>query len=275
MTDPGCAALHQPYHMPGQCTCQQRLCRQRQGSGLLCSDEANNDKHKMERFLHEGRHSVLSCIAPSDFYLWQQADLFVMHVLPLTPCCACRQWQGSGLMSSDEANSDKHKMERFLHEGRHSVLSCIAPLAFGNLPLLAFTPDADGHLQLAATGEIWQCCLLHDVAELSQQLHCVSLLCQHSQILALRTAARLAFRQDGEVQLPLAATGGCQAFDCRPEHSRARSTTTAARKTCTSSGSGSCSILSCRRSQATISLHLSSALSLAEADLGMSPCAAA
>ena len=44
-------------------------------------------------------------------------------------------------------------MERFLHEGRHSMLSCIAPLAFGNLPLLAFSQDADGRLQLAATGE--------------------------------------------------------------------------------------------------------------------------
>ena len=64
----------------------------------------------------------------------------------------CRQWGAHGVLSSDEANSDKHKMERFLHGGRHSMLSVMGPLAFGNLPLLAFHRDEDGALQLAATG---------------------------------------------------------------------------------------------------------------------------
>ena len=45
-------------------------------------------------------------------------------------------------------------MERFLHEGRPSVLSCIAPLAFGSPPLLAFAQSASGELQLAATGAL-------------------------------------------------------------------------------------------------------------------------
>ena len=63
-----------------------------------------------------------------------------------------RQWSANGIMSSDEANSDKHKMERFLHDGRHGMLSVVGPLAFGNLPLLAFHRDEDGALQLAATG---------------------------------------------------------------------------------------------------------------------------
>lgn len=35
-------------------------------------------------------------------------------------------------------NSDKHKMERFLHPGRFSMASIYAPITFPALPLIAF-----------------------------------------------------------------------------------------------------------------------------------------
>lgn len=35
-------------------------------------------------------------------------------------------------------NSDKHKMERFLHPGRFSMASIYAPITFPVLPLIAF-----------------------------------------------------------------------------------------------------------------------------------------
>lgn len=34
-------------------------------------------------------------------------------------------------------NSDKHKMERFLHAGRFSIASIYAPISFPPLPLIA------------------------------------------------------------------------------------------------------------------------------------------
>lgn len=34
-------------------------------------------------------------------------------------------------------NSDKHKMERFLHAGRFSIASVYAPVSFPPLPLIA------------------------------------------------------------------------------------------------------------------------------------------
>ncbi|XP_030444242.1 uncharacterized protein LOC115666703 [Syzygium oleosum] len=41
-------------------------------------------------------------------------------------------------------NSDKHKMERFLHTGRFSVASIYAPISFPPLPLIALKHAEDG-----------------------------------------------------------------------------------------------------------------------------------
>lgn len=65
----------------------------------------------------------------------------------------CRTWEGRGILSTDEPGSDKHKMERFLHPGRQCMLSVIAPISYGPLPLLVFLRDDAGHLQLAASGK--------------------------------------------------------------------------------------------------------------------------
>lgn len=41
-------------------------------------------------------------------------------------------------------NSDKHKMERFLHTGRFSVASIYAPISFPPLPLIALKHAEEG-----------------------------------------------------------------------------------------------------------------------------------
>lgn len=56
------------------------------------------------------------------------------------------------IFSTDDAQADKHKMERFLHAGRPSVASVIAPISYGPLPLLAFQIQPHGPPRLAATG---------------------------------------------------------------------------------------------------------------------------
>lgn len=48
-----------------------------------------------------------------------------------------RQFMARPLYSSDSMNSDKHKMERFLHAGRFSIASVFAPISFPPLPLIA------------------------------------------------------------------------------------------------------------------------------------------
>ena len=57
--------------------------------------------------------------------------------------------------ASDNFNSDKHKMERFLHAGRFSIASVYAPISFPPLPLIAFK-SRGGSLApvLAAVGSL-------------------------------------------------------------------------------------------------------------------------
>lgn len=52
-------------------------------------------------------------------------------------------------------NSDKHKMERFLHAGRFSVASIYAPICFPPLPLIVLK-SADGGVApaVAAVGSL-------------------------------------------------------------------------------------------------------------------------
>ncbi|XVE94426.1 hypothetical protein REPUB_Repub02eG0007500 [Reevesia pubescens] len=47
-----------------------------------------------------------------------------------------RQFVARPIFSTDNINSDKHKMERFLHAGRFSVASIYAPISFPPLPLI-------------------------------------------------------------------------------------------------------------------------------------------
>ena len=52
-------------------------------------------------------------------------------------------------------NSDKHKMERFLHAGRFSMASVYAPISFPPLPLIALKyAEGDAAPAVAGVGSL-------------------------------------------------------------------------------------------------------------------------
>ncbi|GMH04660.1 hypothetical protein Nepgr_006500 [Nepenthes gracilis] len=67
-----------------------------------------------------------------------------------------REFIARPIFSSDNLNSDKHKMERFLHAGRFSVASIYAPISFAPLPLIALKckGEGDSPLTVAAVGSL-------------------------------------------------------------------------------------------------------------------------
>ncbi|KAI3432659.1 hypothetical protein D9Q98_004203 [Chlorella vulgaris] len=69
-----------------------------------------------------------------------------------------RSFYARPVYSSDEHGADKFKMERFLHEGRSTVATVYAPIAYPPLPVLAFKMAADGGTaQLVASGSLRSC----------------------------------------------------------------------------------------------------------------------
>eukprot|EP00887_Chlorella_sp_A99_P006809 scaffold2.g6809.t1 len=77
---------------------------------------------------------------------------------PLLLVSGLRSFPARPVYSSDEHGADKHKMERFLHEGRSAVATVYAPISYGPLPLLAFKPSpGGGRLALVATGSLRSC----------------------------------------------------------------------------------------------------------------------
>jgi len=59
------------------------------------------------------------------------------------------------IFSTDDMNSDKHKMERFLHAGRFSVASIYAPISFPPLPLIVLkSAEGSAAPAIAAVGSL-------------------------------------------------------------------------------------------------------------------------
>lgn len=91
---------------------------------------------------HESKMSVLHfSIKKHDSYdaPIKSKEALVFHV-------GFRQFIARPIYSSDSINSEKHKMERFLHAGRFSIASVYAPISFPPLPLIALK---DGHGEAA------------------------------------------------------------------------------------------------------------------------------
>ncbi|KAI3745719.1 hypothetical protein L6452_08125 [Arctium lappa] len=66
-----------------------------------------------------------------------------------------RQFVTRPTFASDNFNSDKHKMERFLHAGRFSIASVYAPISFPPLPLIVLKSRGDSSPPaLAAVGSL-------------------------------------------------------------------------------------------------------------------------
>ncbi|XP_023547507.1 pre-rRNA-processing protein TSR1 homolog [Cucurbita pepo subsp. pepo] len=64
-----------------------------------------------------------------------------------------RQFVTRPIFSTDNFNSDKHKMERFLHAGRFSIASIYAPVSFAPLPLIVLR-TVEGISSFAASGSL-------------------------------------------------------------------------------------------------------------------------
>eukprot|EP00890_Picochlorum_soloecismus_P004008 jgi/Picsp_1/4608/NSC_01978-R1_pre-rrna-processing protein tsr1 homolog len=69
-----------------------------------------------------------------------------------------RSFSAKPIFSTDEHGADKHKMERFLHDGRMSMATIYGPIMYPPCPLLAFKKSSvDGNFNLVATGSLKSC----------------------------------------------------------------------------------------------------------------------
>ncbi|XP_024020075.1 pre-rRNA-processing protein TSR1 homolog [Morus notabilis] len=100
---------------------------------------------------HESKMSVLHfSIKKHDSYAEpiKAKEELVFHV-------GFRQFVARPIYSTDTMNSNKHKMERFLHAGRFSIASIYAPISFPPLPVIALKyAEGDGAPAVAAVGSL-------------------------------------------------------------------------------------------------------------------------
>ncbi|TYK24600.1 pre-rRNA-processing protein TSR1-like protein [Cucumis melo var. makuwa] len=100
---------------------------------------------------HESKMSVLH-FRYFQFLNWHNSpplkgkEKLVFHV-------GFRQFVTRPIFSTDNFNSDKHKMERFLHGGRFSIASIYAPISFAPLPLIVLR-SVEGNASFAASGSL-------------------------------------------------------------------------------------------------------------------------
>jgi pre-rRNA-processing protein TSR1 len=94
---------------------------------------------------HENRRSVvhfgLQRVDGEDGGVVKSKDALEMH-------CGFARFAGRSMFSEQNANSDKHKMERYLVHGRYTVSSFYGPAIFAPAPALLFHPGGS----LIATG---------------------------------------------------------------------------------------------------------------------------
>lgn len=95
---------------------------------------------------HESKMSVLHfSIKKHDSYEApiKSKDELIFHA-------GFRQFVARPVFSTDNFNSDKHKMERFLHAGTFSMASVYAPISFPPLPLIALKSSGDTSVPVVA-----------------------------------------------------------------------------------------------------------------------------
>ncbi|XP_039138293.1 pre-rRNA-processing protein TSR1 homolog [Dioscorea cayenensis subsp. rotundata] len=99
---------------------------------------------------HESKMSVLHfSIRKHDSYEQpiKSKDTLIFHV-------GFRKFLARPVFSSDNINCDKHKMERFLHEGRFSIASVYAPICYPPLPLIVMRCAHGEAPTVVATGSL-------------------------------------------------------------------------------------------------------------------------
>ncbi|KAK4782398.1 hypothetical protein SAY86_016500 [Trapa natans] len=101
-------------------------------------------------FQHESKMSVLHfSVKKHDSY-----DAPIKAKEELIFHMGFRQFVLRPIFSTDNINSDKHKMERYLHSGRFSVASVYAPICFPPLPLIVLKGGNSSPPSVAAVGSL-------------------------------------------------------------------------------------------------------------------------
>ncbi|GAV63463.1 DUF663 domain-containing protein/AARP2CN domain-containing protein [Cephalotus follicularis] len=100
---------------------------------------------------HESKMSVLHfSVKKHDTYAdpLKAKEELIFHI-------GFRQFIARPIFSTDNINSDKHKMERFLHAGRFSMASIYGPISFPPLPLIVLkSVDGGAASAVAAVGSL-------------------------------------------------------------------------------------------------------------------------
>ncbi|KAG0476165.1 hypothetical protein HPP92_013006 [Vanilla planifolia] len=99
---------------------------------------------------HESKMSVIHfSVKRHDSYdaPIKSKETFIFHV-------GFRQFVARPVFSSDNINSDKHKMERFLHPGRFSIASIYAPISFPPMPVVILKNMHGDAPAVAAVGSL-------------------------------------------------------------------------------------------------------------------------
>ncbi|MQL84100.1 hypothetical protein Taro_016588 [Colocasia esculenta] len=116
----------------------------------LCNQSARLPVVASGLLQHESKMSVLHfSIKKYDSYEApiKSKESLIFHV-------GFRQFVARPVFSSDNMNSDQHKMERFLHPGRFSVASVYAPISFPPLPLIVLKSREGVEPAIAAFGSL-------------------------------------------------------------------------------------------------------------------------
>jgi 40S ribosome biogenesis protein Tsr1 and BMS1 C-terminal len=83
---------------------------------------------------HEGKLSVANmAVKKCSAYTAPVANKEQLRIVT-----GLRSFVARPILSGDDYNADKFKMERFMHEGRSYMLTAYAPISFPPLPVLAF-----------------------------------------------------------------------------------------------------------------------------------------
>ena len=92
---------------------------------------------------HEQRHTVMHAMVRRK----PECERPIKSKEPLTMQCGFRRWPVRPIFSEATKGCDKHKFERFLQHGVHSVVSAFGPASFGSAPVLLFRGE-----ELVASG---------------------------------------------------------------------------------------------------------------------------
>ncbi|GFS31221.1 hypothetical protein Acr_00g0016250 [Actinidia rufa] len=137
---------------------------------FACDNFTRTQKHVLAKALDVEQGGVEDCIPTSSYARLHIKEVptgvasklcILANTIPIIACGLLQHESKISVLhfrpifSSDNINSDKHKMERFLHAGRFSIASIYAPISFPPLPLIVLKSEVDSASpSVAAVGSL-------------------------------------------------------------------------------------------------------------------------